>query len=147
MLKRLQFPLFKFSSKCENVVSFRGAKPPWPGALPPNPTEAYTLGTPYRLVLPHSPSPHQKIINPPLPLTEASLNSWSQTNSYSYGELTLSCRGLYWNWNIKYKEFAIFYEQRCIWPLQCMINFVVFWIKYWLWMQILKGWPRLYIGV
>ena len=31
---------------------------------------------------------------------------------------------------LKYKIFAVFYELQCIRPLQCMINFVVFWIKY-----------------
>ena len=40
-----------------------------------------------------------------------------------------ACTLLLWIWNIK-KIFAVFYEQRCIWLLQCTINFVAFWIKY-----------------
>ena len=30
---------------------------------------------------------------------------------------------------LNWKLYAVFYEQRCLWPLQCMINFAVFCIE------------------
>ena len=85
LLKMVQFSLYKGSFKCENVVSFRGLHPltPWPGALPLDHTGGYVPRPPYRLVLPHSPSPSTKksLIRPCWWLTRQqksdSHNSWT----------------------------------------------------------------------
>ena len=55
----VQFSLLEFLLNCENVVSFRGLRPPDPppGASPLGPTGGIAPRPPYRLMLPPYPPP------------------------------------------------------------------------------------------